>query len=126
MDANPGYIYRWEMSILRVTSGSLLHIGIIEASKVPTDKLWWGTAYGYSIFQDGDICHNGSFGPYAPEFETNDIVKMCLDLKDKYELSFNVKGKDCGTAFDVKQDTTYKLGVAMQRGKVGLESFKIE
>ena len=52
---------------------------------------------------------------------------MCLDLKDKYELSYIINGKDYGKIpVDIKTDTTYKFAFGFyQTGRVSLLSFEI-
>lgn len=123
INAVPGGIYYWKIKIIDYNNLSRLYIGVIQADKVsskPPPFLWWGRPYGYALFQDGDFCHNGDFFPYSMEFETNHIIEMCLDLKDNYALSYIVQGVDYGKAYSVKADTTYKLGISMDHGKVEL------
>ena len=64
-------------------------------------------------------------GKYGPELKKDDIIQVCLDLKDNYELSYVVNDQRLGKAFDVKKETAYKLAISLYVGRMSLLSYKV-
>ena len=126
LEAIPGCIYHWQIKLLEL-SGQSVNIGIVEADKIQYQNAayFWGYEYGYSYYQDGQTWHNNKRKSYGDSFSKDDIIHIWLDLKDNYDLSFDKNGKKYGKAWDVNQDTTYKLAVRVVRGSVEIFFFEI-
>ena len=125
IEAVPGCIYHWKIKLIEV-GGHSVNIGIVEADKMETQDAayFWGYEYGYSYYKDGQTWHNNKGKYYGDPIGKDDIIHIWLDLKDKYDLSFDKNGKKYGKAWDVNHDTTYKLAVRV-RGSVQIFSFEI-
>ena len=126
LTARPGRKYQWRLKLL---SDGDANIGIIRAHDTNRrySQYWWERRYGYSYFTDGTISTKdyvkSNYGPYL---KTDDIIEICLDLKEKYSLSYIVNGLDYGQAFTVEHPINYKLAVSLynnQQGKIQLISF---
>ena len=119
--ARPGRKYHWKLKIVQ-KSGYNNHLdnnfGVIEATKCAESNnyYWWSSYgqsnYGYSYYSDGDKYP----GPerYGEGHQVGDIIDVCLNLKDKNPyLEFAKNDKQFGKAFDLKEDTEYRLGVSL-------------
>ena len=109
-----------------------INIGIVEADKLKEnpsflneDHYWWGRSWGYSYYQHASVWHNRMDESYGKQLEKGDIVGVCLDLKENYDLSYSVNGTEYGKAFNVAKDKTYKFAIGFYQGKVTLLSFEI-
>ena len=81
-----------------------------------------GYEYGYSYYKDSQTWNNNKGKYYGDPIGKDHIIHIWLDLKDKYDLSFDKNGKKYGQAWDAHHNTTYKLAV---RGSVQIFSFEI-
>ena len=103
------------------------NIGIVKADNCgKPNQGWWDKGYYY--YQTGtiyDFTHETK--EYGEEIKENDVMEICLDLKDKNELSFIVNDKDLGKIpFDIKTDISYRLAIGFyQKGKIDLVSCEI-
>ena len=120
IDATPGRIYYWKLKLIEECR--YVNIGIIKSDKLDPNQGFWRSGPRY--YQRGDIDATHKYGPTLTK---NDVVEMCLDLKDKGELSFIVNGKDLGKIpYDIEATSTYKLAIGYYtQGKISLQSFKI-
>ena len=86
----------------------MVYIGVVESEYVKQPEHiyddWFYEEYGYALCGDGDIIHTMQHDgeQYGEKIGENGIVDVCLDLQDKYEISFIINGKEYGKAFDVK------------------------
>ena len=75
-----------------------------------------GTVVGYSFVLDGYLTdtENAKSAPsksYGESCSDNDIIEMKLDFND-LSLSYKIKGKDFGKAFDIKEGR-YRAAVGL-------------
>ena len=140
MNATPGRKYLWKMKIGENSNGN---IGIIEADKCQSvkdkdsanahdangvaAKYWWGRSYGYSYYMsNGETFHDGDYNLYGPAINKHDIIQICLDLKEENALSYILNKEDLGKAYNVKDNTIYKLAIGLlYEGEVDLISFEV-
>ena len=125
IDAIPGYQYHWKVKIASYDYRG--NIGIIQADKCKVirdnvTEYWWNKPYGYSYYSDGSFWHYSHEQEYGVSLREGDIIEICLDLKDKDELSYIVNGKAFGIADNVKRGHTYKLAIGLYSGRVTLIS----
>ena len=140
--ADSGYAYHWKVKLFKNPDEKedyfFINIGIIEADKTEEykDGNWWSTAgisyfsCGGGIFQFDQATQKSKHHSYGKDFSADSkdvIVDIWLDMKDKYELSFGINGKNFGKAADVKDSLTYRLGVNMcdQSTRIELLSFEL-
>ena len=115
--ATPNNKYHWRVKI--VNDKTSTNIGIIEALQYSENKRsgWWWCTFGFSLFHNGKLYSSGGVREYgASVYRKGDVVDIWLDLKDNFDLSFGKNGEEYGKAFDVKQDTDYKLAVSLMHG----------
>ncbi len=130
--AAPGKIYNWKLKVLPVEGKSIIYtnIGIIEANAASESlhSSWFVHENGYSYFAGtGEIYNNNTWWDYGDRYGKNDIIDICLDLKNKKELSFAKNGKTLGKAADIKHDMGFRLAIGMDvdTQKIELLSFEI-
>ena len=133
--ANPGRKYHWKFQVLKATPAQnmlFVNIGVIEdgeAVQGALDHYWWTESYGYSFFSSGSVWNNHkSFTPdgYTDKMEFEDEIHVWLDLKTDgdYHIKFGRNEEVFGKAFDMKQNTNYRMAVSICEGKVKLLSFE--
>eukprot|EP01083_Nonionella_stella_P128602 389715_1 len=118
MIATPGSIYTWRVKMSEI---DYVNIGVIECGKCepcPSPlSLWWLSEIGYAYFSwDGSFYHQddatwGGKKQYGRAYATNDVIDVCLDLK-QYIISFG-KNSRFFSGQNVKDRTDYKLAIAM-------------
>ena len=124
--ANPGAKYNWKIKLME--EGTEPNIGIMEAEQSDKkDTFFFSKPSGFSYYQDGNLYNVRKIGDqYGPELKKDDVVEICLDLKENYDLSFVVNEVKLAKAFDVKHHTPYKLAISMYAGKVSLISYTVK
>ena len=140
--ASPGKKYHWKLHVIQCEDRGLnqMNIGIADANQAPKllDQSWWHEKNGYSYFSgNGQMYHKKrgtdtsrfDYGGYSfgEKYGTNDIIDICLDIKDKNELLFSKNDKEIATAIKVDGSTDYKLAVGLygDSKKVEILSFEI-
>ena len=125
INAKPGGEYYWELKLLK--NCLFVNIGIVEADKLLPNQGYWSN--GIKLYHSGEIKYysKGEI-KYGDKVTKGDIIEICLDLKEKYSLSYSVNSKDLGQIpYDVKKNKTYKLAIGFyQKGKISLLSCKIK
>ena len=59
-----------------------------------------------------------SIKQYGADLEEDDIIDIYLDLKEHHDLSFACNQDHYGKAFDVEQNTKYKLALSLYSGRL--------
>eukprot|EP01084_Bolivina_argentea_P122590 217218_1 len=103
--------YTWEIKCLHVLHS--FAVGIIDENKAKPNikQYFYNLEYAYGYRQDGAKIANGNWCyHWAPEYVTNDIISVILDL-NKCTLSFKKNGKNLGIAYKNLPKMAYKLAI---------------
>ena len=120
-------IHRWRFK-LNEYNDSFAYIGVFKAQHKPkwnqdigSGTYYTGKCYAWSIFSankgPGD---SGDWDKFGEKIKIGDIIEMTLDL-NKFELKYNIKGKDYGAAFKNIEQTSYRAIVGGEHGGVSYE-----
>ena len=124
INATPAKLYRWKLELLEDCYSA--NIGIIEVNSLAKNDGVWDN--GIRFYQGGSVhSYRTTDMKYSKSVQKGDIIEMCLDLKDKYTLSYIINNKNFGvTPSGPKRKTQYKLAIGFyQKGKVRLVSWDI-
>ena len=115
-DATIGYIHQWTLEVLDDVTDA--NIGVIKAGKYYLRKWWSSENYGYSVSIGSE---------YNVDFKYNgvgDKITIQLDLKDNFDFSYFKHGQKYRKSLNIDVDKTYRLGVALNAGKLRLVSLQ--
>ena len=127
--AKPGNRYLWKIKIMRGDEDEIIvNIGVAAVGFCSFDEwdMWCCAGHGYAYFSGGIKYHDTYAGRiYGESFGVDDVIHICLDLKDNYDISWCKNGKHFGKGFDVEKEEEYKLAIGIYYGQIQLIDFQI-